>query len=196
MGHATVSTGGDVTGDLVLTRVTKKFGTFTAVDDLDLTIPQGSFFALLGPSGCGKTTTLRMVAGLEDPTAGRILIGDHGHHRDQAVQAAGQHGVPELRAVPAHGRVRERRVRAARRRGSKTVKKQVERRPRARRAHRAGAPQARAALGRPAAAGRARPGDRRTGRRCCCSTSRSARWTSSCAARCRSSSSGSRPRSA
>jgi len=62
-------------GDLVMSGLTKQFGTFTAVDDLDLTIPQGSFFALLGPSGCGKTTTLRMVAGLEQPTAGEIRIG-------------------------------------------------------------------------------------------------------------------------
>jgi spermidine/putrescine transport system ATP-binding protein len=62
--------------DLRLERLTKRFGDFTAVDDLDLSVPQGSFFALLGPSGCGKTTTLRMVAGLEDPTAGRVLIGD------------------------------------------------------------------------------------------------------------------------
>ena len=62
--------------DLRLERVTKRFGTFVAVDDLTLTIPSGSFFALLGPSGCGKTTTLRMVAGLEEPTAGTILIGD------------------------------------------------------------------------------------------------------------------------
>ncbi len=61
--------------DLVLTRVTKEFGAFTAVDDLSLTIPSGSFFALLGPSGCGKTTTLRMVAGLEHPTSGSISIG-------------------------------------------------------------------------------------------------------------------------
>jgi spermidine/putrescine transport system ATP-binding protein len=61
--------------DLVLEGVTKKFGAFTAVDDLDLTVPQGSFFALLGPSGCGKTTTLRMVAGLEEPTAGTIRLG-------------------------------------------------------------------------------------------------------------------------
>jgi spermidine/putrescine transport system ATP-binding protein len=62
--------------DLRLEGVTKRFGDFVAVDDLTLTVPQGSFFALLGPSGCGKTTTLRMVAGLEDPTDGRVLIGD------------------------------------------------------------------------------------------------------------------------
>ncbi|MFN8125047.1 MAG: ABC transporter ATP-binding protein [Candidatus Nanopelagicales bacterium] len=63
-------------GDLYLENLTKSFGDFTAVDDLSLQVPQGSFFALLGPSGCGKTTTLRMVAGLEDPTSGRIRIGD------------------------------------------------------------------------------------------------------------------------
>jgi len=62
-------------GDLHLIDVSKRFGTTTAVDDLTLTIPAGSFFALLGPSGCGKTTTLRMVAGLEAPSAGRILLG-------------------------------------------------------------------------------------------------------------------------
>ncbi|GAA1969765.1 ABC transporter ATP-binding protein [Terrabacter lapilli] len=62
-------------GDLVLSAVTKTYDTFTAVDNIDLTIPQGSFFALLGPSGCGKTTTLRMVAGLEQPTVGSISIG-------------------------------------------------------------------------------------------------------------------------
>jgi spermidine/putrescine transport system ATP-binding protein len=60
--------------DLTLTSVTKRFGTFTAVDDLDLVVEQGRFFALLGPSGCGKTTTLRMVAGLEEPTHGTITI--------------------------------------------------------------------------------------------------------------------------
>jgi spermidine/putrescine transport system ATP-binding protein len=61
--------------DLRLSALTKRFGEFTAVDQLDLTIPAGSFFALLGPSGCGKTTTLRMVAGLEIPTEGEVRLG-------------------------------------------------------------------------------------------------------------------------
>jgi spermidine/putrescine transport system ATP-binding protein len=69
----TIPTGGGA--DLHIVDVTKRFGSFVAVDDLTLTIPSGSFFALLGPSGCGKTTTLRMVAGLEEPTVGRIVIG-------------------------------------------------------------------------------------------------------------------------
>jgi spermidine/putrescine transport system ATP-binding protein len=66
--------GGGSGADLTLTSVTKRFGSFVAVDDLDLVIEQGRFFALLGPSGCGKTTTLRMVAGLEEPTSGTITI--------------------------------------------------------------------------------------------------------------------------
>ncbi|MRG61476.1 polyamine ABC transporter ATP-binding protein [Agromyces sp. CFH 90414] len=61
--------------DLQLVGIQKRFPGFTAIESLDLTIPAGSFFALLGPSGCGKTTTLRLVAGLEEPTEGRILIG-------------------------------------------------------------------------------------------------------------------------
>jgi spermidine/putrescine transport system ATP-binding protein len=61
--------------DLELVGISKRFPGFTAIEHLDLTIPAGSFFALLGPSGCGKTTTLRLIAGLEDPTEGRILIG-------------------------------------------------------------------------------------------------------------------------
>jgi spermidine/putrescine transport system ATP-binding protein len=70
------SSAGQTGADLHLAGLTKRFGTFSAVDDVSLTVPQGSFFALLGPSGCGKTTTLRMIAGLEYPTAGRISIGD------------------------------------------------------------------------------------------------------------------------
>ena len=62
------------TADIALHGVTKRFGEMTAVDDLTLHIPRGSFFALLGPSGCGKTTTLRMIGGFEEPTAGRIEL--------------------------------------------------------------------------------------------------------------------------
>jgi spermidine/putrescine transport system ATP-binding protein len=54
--------------------VTKRFGDFTAVRELDLSFGRGEFFTLLGPSGCGKTTTLRMVAGFERPSEGRVLI--------------------------------------------------------------------------------------------------------------------------
>jgi spermidine/putrescine transport system ATP-binding protein len=57
-----------------LDRVTKRFGDFTAVREMELEIPAGEFFTMLGPSGCGKTTTLRMVAGFEDPTEGRVLL--------------------------------------------------------------------------------------------------------------------------
>lgn len=61
---------------IVLTDVTKRWGNFYGVDHLDLVIDDCSFVTLLGPSGCGKTTTLRMIAGLETPTSGRIEIGD------------------------------------------------------------------------------------------------------------------------
>ena len=59
---------------VTLRSVSKRFGEFTAVDDIDLEIGQGEFFTLLGPSGCGKTTTLRMIAGFEEPNGGEILI--------------------------------------------------------------------------------------------------------------------------
>jgi multiple sugar transport system ATP-binding protein len=56
--------------------VTKRFDETTAVDDLNIEVPDGEFLVLVGPSGCGKTTALRMLAGLEEITSGRILIGD------------------------------------------------------------------------------------------------------------------------
>jgi len=61
---------------IILENITKKFGNFTAVENLNLEINDCEFITLLGPSGCGKTTTLRMIAGLETPTSGRITIGD------------------------------------------------------------------------------------------------------------------------
>jgi spermidine/putrescine transport system ATP-binding protein len=61
--------------DIRLIRLTKRFEDVVAVDDVSLDIDRGHFFALLGPSGCGKTTTLRMIGGFEEPTAGRIELG-------------------------------------------------------------------------------------------------------------------------
>jgi ABC-2 type transport system ATP-binding protein len=58
-----------------LEHLTKKYGSFTAVDSLDLHVPAGQLFGFLGPNGAGKTTTLRMIAGILRPTAGRVLIG-------------------------------------------------------------------------------------------------------------------------
>ena len=72
--EAAAPSGGGAGAGLELRGLTKDFGAFKAVDDLDLDVPSGSFFALLGPSGCGKTTTLRMVAGLETPTSGTIRL--------------------------------------------------------------------------------------------------------------------------
>src|SRR5712671_1889393 len=62
-------------GEVAVVGVTKRFGETTAVKDLSLTIPHGSYCCLLGPSGCGKTTILRMIAGHENPTTGDIRIG-------------------------------------------------------------------------------------------------------------------------
>ena len=61
--------------DLQVERVSKRYGSFTAVDDLSLDVARGSFFSILGPSGCGKTTLLRMIAGFMGPDAGDIRIG-------------------------------------------------------------------------------------------------------------------------
>lgn len=60
--------------EIILENVTKKWGKFVGVDNLNLVIPDHAFVTLLGPSGCGKTTTLRMIAGLETPTSGKITI--------------------------------------------------------------------------------------------------------------------------
>jgi ABC-type sugar transport system ATPase subunit len=59
-------------GEIVLTGVGKDFDAVTVLDGLDLNVPDGRFVVLLGPSGCGKTTALRIIAGLERPTRGRV----------------------------------------------------------------------------------------------------------------------------
>ena len=59
---------------IVLDRVSRSFGELCAVDDVSLEIAEGEFFSMLGPSGCGKTTTLRLIAGFEEPDAGRVLL--------------------------------------------------------------------------------------------------------------------------
>src|SRR5512132_1028034 len=61
-------------GEIRLIELTKRFAHVTAVDSVDLEIPGGEFFSLLGPSGCGKTTTLRLIAGFEQPSGGRIQL--------------------------------------------------------------------------------------------------------------------------
>src|SRR5579862_5262290 len=60
--------------EIRIENVAKTFGTFAAVKGVNFTVDHGSFFVILGPSGCGKTTTLRMIAGLELPTSGTILL--------------------------------------------------------------------------------------------------------------------------
>jgi spermidine/putrescine transport system ATP-binding protein len=111
--------------DLTLTSVTKRFGTFTAVDDLDLVVEQGRFFALLGPSGCGKTTTLRMVAGLEEPTSGTITIAGQDISRLKPYKRP-VNTVFQSYALFPHLDIFENVAFGLRRRGHKDVKKKVE----------------------------------------------------------------------
>ncbi|MFJ6667613.1 ABC transporter ATP-binding protein [Streptomyces sp. NPDC091383] len=115
----------DNSGDVRLSGIGKTYGAFTAVHPLDLTVPQGSFFALLGASGCGKTTTLRMIAGLEEPTSGTVRLGD------QDVTHLPPYKRPvntvfQSYALFPHLDIFENVAFGLRRRGVKSVKKQVE----------------------------------------------------------------------
>ncbi|WP_327294971.1 MULTISPECIES: ABC transporter ATP-binding protein [unclassified Streptomyces] len=111
-------------GDVRLAGISKTYGSFTAVHPLDLTVPQGSFFALLGASGCGKTTTLRMIAGLEDPTTGTVRLGDR-DVTDLPPYKRPVNTVFQSYALFPHLDVTENIAFGLRRRGIKTVKKQV-----------------------------------------------------------------------
>ena len=158
-----------------------------ALHGLDLAIGSGEFVSLLGPSGCGKTTTLRMLAGLELPdlgrdprSAGRLVNDVAPGARDIAMvfqsyalyphmTVAAEHRLPAEEARRAQGRARGRWWRGPPRCSSSSPC--LDRKP---------AP----ALGRPAAAGGARPGAGARPRRCSCSTSRSPTSTPSSAATC------------
>ncbi|MFH8595868.1 ABC transporter ATP-binding protein [Streptomyces rimosus] len=112
-------------GDVRLSGISKTFGSFTAVHPLDLTVPAGSFFALLGASGCGKTTTLRMIAGLEDPSTGTVELDG------KDVTALPPYKRPvntvfQNYALFPHLDIYENIAFGLRRRGIKSVKKQVE----------------------------------------------------------------------
>ena len=155
--------------------VEKRYGDVVAVDGVDLDVRDGEFFSMLGPSGSGKTTTLRMIAGFELPTAGRILLHGADVTDGPAVRPRRQHGLPGLRPVPAHDRRRQRRLRADGPQGRA--------RPSASGAspRRCGWSASRATTSaspascRAASASASRsPGRSSTGRACCSSTSRSA----------------------
>ncbi|WP_149178951.1 ABC transporter ATP-binding protein [Streptomyces sp. TRM49041] len=112
-------------GDVRLTGISKTYSSFTAVHPLDLTVPQGSFFALLGPSGCGKTTTLRMIAGLEDPTTGTVRLGDR-DVTDLPPHRRPVNTVFQSYALFPHLDIYENVAFGLRRRGVKSVKSQVD----------------------------------------------------------------------
>ncbi|MFD8162406.1 ABC transporter ATP-binding protein [Streptomyces malaysiensis] len=112
-------------GDVRLDRISKTYGSFNAVHPLDLHIPAGSFFALLGASGCGKTTTLRMIAGLEDPSTGTVRLAGE-DITDLPPHKRPVNTVFQSYALFPHLDIFENVAFGLRRRGIKSVKKQVE----------------------------------------------------------------------
>ncbi|MGW5423553.1 ABC transporter ATP-binding protein [Streptomyces sp. NPDC003943] len=120
--HTEKNTGG---GDVRLSGISKSYGSFHAVRPLDLTVPQGSFFALLGASGCGKTTTLRMIAGLEEPTTGTVFLGDR-DVTDLPPYKRPVNTVFQSYALFPHMNIFENIAFGLRRRGIKSVKSQVD----------------------------------------------------------------------
>ena len=163
---------------VTLDALTKRFGAVTAVDSVDLEIRAGEFFSMLGPSGSGKTTVLRMIAGFERPTSGRVLLAGHDvtgeppFRRDVNTVFQDYALFPHMSVLQnvEYG-LRVKKVPAARRRpraeeALETVRLRVVRRP----------PAARSC---PVVSGSGSPWPGRwsTGPACCCSTSPSARST-------------------
>ena len=114
-GDHRVTGGGAVTGGAIrLHAAGEVVRRGPAVTGIDLEIPAGQFYlAARARPGCGKTTTLRMIAGFEKPDSGRIELDGRDVARRSAAQAPGQHRLPDLRAVPVHVGVGQRRLRAA-----------------------------------------------------------------------------------
>ena len=80
----------------------RSFGDVVALDGISISLEEGEFVSLLGPSGCGKTTALRLVAGFDRPTSGRILVAGKDMTRVAAQQARHGHGLPGLQPLPEH----------------------------------------------------------------------------------------------
>ena len=168
--------------------VSKNFGRLTAVDGVSLSIRENEFFALLGPSGCGKTTLLRMLAGFETPTSGRILLDGDDYRAIPPNRRPVNLMFQSYALFPHMTRARQRRLRAGDGAPAGGRNPRARRRdagddaawPRSPTASPTSFPAARSSASR-------WPARWSSGRACCCSTSRSARSTRSCAAPCRSS---------
>ena len=95
----------NINGPMVeLRSVTKRFGAFAAVSEIDLTIRVGEFLTLLGPSGCGKTTLLRMISGFETPSEGTVWLDGEDVTHVPPYHRKRQPGLPKLRALSASHR--------------------------------------------------------------------------------------------
>ena len=106
-GRGVTETHWDKTVDVSIENIVKEFGTTAALHGVSLDIPPGELVALLGPSGSGKTTLLRILAGLDVPTAGRVLFDGEDALEAHRAGAPCRLRVPALRAVPAHDGARE-----------------------------------------------------------------------------------------
>ena len=158
-----------------------------SIHGVSIDIADGEFIVIVGPSGCGKSTLLRMVAGLEAITAGTIAIDGRVVNEPRAARARHRHGLPELRALPAHERLRQHGLRPAHRRhvrGAEIASASQRDRRACSELDPLPRPQAARAFRRPAPARRHGPGAWCASRRPSSSTSRSPISTPSCACRC------------
>ena len=160
-GPADVSAENVDMGKIVLEGVEKNFGSVRVISDVNLTVEDGEFVVFVGPSGCGKSTLLRLIAGLEDVTAGKILIDGVDVVDDRPGEARPVDGLPVLRALPAHERAQQHRLRPE---DGRAAEERNQAEGRCRRGgsqpHALSRAAAARAFRRPAPARRHRPGDR------------------------------------